>query len=175
MLSPMLGQHSLLLLDGDAHKRLRRISSRAFEFSALRVMLPFFGEAALAAVDSWLPVLPPRGSAAHDWTELEFHLLASALTLNIVGRAAFATSDGALASCGGGAEGVFELVTAAMEDAVAQASESKKTYTHAACLLTQHCPYLCRFSTSLGLFPFGSISPYLQIGAQLPVLLPFIA
>lgn len=96
LVGPFLGLHNLLLSEGDEHRRHRRIASGAFRFDALQALVPLMSESAARQVGAWLTtgVPAPRvGDAAVEgdgsWVELEVGKQISALTLDIVGRAAF--------------------------------------------------------------------------------------
>lgn len=87
ILGPILGHHSMLLSEGDVHKRHRRIVSSAFHFDALQSLIPLIWGCAATAVDSWLSTgtaAPPEaeGVDGGGWVELEANRLLSAVTLS---------------------------------------------------------------------------------------------
>jgi cytochrome P450 len=88
ILRPLAGANSLLIAEGEQHKRLRRIAGTALQFDAVKSLLPAILEYAAWAVEDWLRIatLEPNGSL-----EVEFSALSSALTLGIISRAAFAS------------------------------------------------------------------------------------
>lgn len=87
VLGPVLGAHSLLLSEGDEHKRHRRIASSAFHFSALSSSVPLMGACAVEGAERWAAriddaVASPEGG----WVELDVHNLLTPITLDIIGR-----------------------------------------------------------------------------------------
>ena len=82
MLEPILGPHSLLLLDGAAHKRARRLLVPAFTASALRGYEEVVTALASDEVADW-----PEGQ------EFATHERMSALTLEVVLRVVFGVTD----------------------------------------------------------------------------------
>lgn len=95
-LERMLGAHSLLLSEGDTHKQHRRVVASAFHFSELRRLVPLMGDCAAAGTRTWAEAICRSSSSAASggdgWAELEVHERVTAITLDIIGRSAFATS-----------------------------------------------------------------------------------
>ncbi|GAA1713930.1 cytochrome P450 [Fodinicola feengrottensis] len=82
VLAPVLGEHAIVLSDGDAHQRLRRLVMPAFTAAALRGYQDLIGQVAIADAESW-----PTGQLvrAHD----RMH----ALTLEVILRVVFGVSE----------------------------------------------------------------------------------
>ena len=94
-LERMLGAHSLLLSEGDTHKQHRRVVANAFHFSELRRLVPLMGECVASGSRAWADAITRSSSTAASgdgWAELEVHERVTAITLDIIGRSAFATS-----------------------------------------------------------------------------------
>lgn len=86
ILGPILGSHSMLLTEGDVHKRHRRIVSSAFHFDSLQSLIPLVWGCAVSSVEAWLAggTSAPEGAEAIDgggWVEIEANRLLSGLTL----------------------------------------------------------------------------------------------
>lgn len=82
ILGPMMGEHSLLLQDGDAHRRARALLMPAFNGHALRGYGALVTEVARADVATW-----------HDGEELRALDRMSRLTLEVILRVVFGVAD----------------------------------------------------------------------------------
>jgi cytochrome P450 len=124
----------MLLSEGEDHKRHRRLASAAFHFDALKDLAPLISESAAVTTDAWLAELEPGLSSravagapealsdeAFIGADVELHQRISGLTLQIIGRAAFA-SDDAGASAAGGASSVYATLTSLLESAMSNRS-----------------------------------------------------
>lgn len=98
MLEPLLGANSLLLSEGALHRRHRSMISPAFHFIHLKGMTALMTDAAAACVERWVP----RGATPAAPVEVDAHVAISALTLDIIGRAAFGSPPAAEGGGGGG-------------------------------------------------------------------------
>lgn len=83
ILGPIMGQHSLLLQDGDEHARARKLLMPAFNGQALRGYRGLVTEIAADEVDGWRP-------------GVEFRALdrMNALTLEVILRVVYGVTDG---------------------------------------------------------------------------------
>src|SRR5215211_1935306 len=83
VLGPVVGERSVLLLDGDEHMRQRKLLLPPFHGERMRAYETVMREAADRAIDSWPP-------------EKEFTLLPSmqSLTLEVIARAVFGVAEG---------------------------------------------------------------------------------
>lgn len=84
VLEPVVGRESLLLLDGERHRRARTVQMPAFHGAALRGYPDMIAALADDAFDDW-----PRG------TPTRVADLTSALTLEVILRVVFGVTDGA--------------------------------------------------------------------------------
>jgi len=82
ILEPVMGPHSLLLLDGDEHKRARRLLMPAFTASALRGYQAVVAQLASAEVTRW-----PQGEEFRSLERM------NALTLEVILRVVFGVAD----------------------------------------------------------------------------------
>jgi cytochrome P450 len=82
VLGPIMGEHSLLLLDGQQHKRARRLLLPAFNGHALRGYQALVSEVAKAEVASW-----------RDGEELRALDRMHSLTLEVILRVVFGVTD----------------------------------------------------------------------------------
>lgn len=82
VLQPLLGDHSVLLLDGDKHMRQRRLLLPPFHGQRMRTYGETIRDATLRSIARW-----PRGEvfAAHDHTQQ--------ITLEVIQRAVFGLDD----------------------------------------------------------------------------------
>ncbi len=82
VLGPVMGEHSLLLVDGDKHKRARKLLMPAFRSSAMKDYEAVVTRLARAEVASWTP-------------EVEFRSLErmNALTLEVILQVVFGVAD----------------------------------------------------------------------------------
>jgi cytochrome P450 family 135 len=83
ILLPVVGANSVLLLDGDAHRRQRRLLMPPFRGNQLASYADTMGAVAKAEVARW-----PRGKP------VRLHPLIQALTLEVILRAVFGLSEG---------------------------------------------------------------------------------
>ena len=109
----MLGAHSLLLSEGDVHRHHRRIVSTAFQFSALKQSVPLMGNCALLGAQQWSAALA-CGPLSDGWGELEIHERVTGITLDIIGRSAFATTTASLADASGNSAAVYHRISEAL-------------------------------------------------------------
>jgi cytochrome P450 len=116
VLGPILGANSMLLTEGDVHRRHRRIASSAFHFDAMKALVPLISACAARAVDAWTTAARASESAPADsmerWRELELNSLCSVVTLSIIGRAAFAANEDV------GSGGLVERTSSLLEASV---------------------------------------------------------
>ena len=82
ILGPVMGQHSVLLVDEDKHRRVRRLLMPAFHGSALRGYQDLVGRLAQAEVSRW-----PSGRAFRS------HDRMNALTLEVILQVVFGVTD----------------------------------------------------------------------------------
>ncbi|HET9828515.1 MAG TPA: cytochrome P450 [Nocardioidaceae bacterium] len=82
ILGPVMGEHSLLLLDGPDHQRTRRLLMPAFHGAALRGYQRMVAELARAEVSCWTPDVPFRSLDRMN-----------ALALEVILRVVFGVSD----------------------------------------------------------------------------------
>ncbi len=87
ILAPVMGPHSLLLVDGDEHRRSRRLLMPAFSSHALEGYRDLVAEVARAEVASWSPGVPFRSLDRMN-----------ALTLEVIMRVVLGVTDEARAS-----------------------------------------------------------------------------
>ena len=85
VLKPMLGENSVLLLDGARHKRERKLLMPPFHGERMRLYGEIMREAADRSIDNW-PVAQP----------FPIHERMQAITLDIILRAVFGVDEGAL-------------------------------------------------------------------------------
>src|SRR5438067_260081 len=85
LLEPMLGQHSLLLLDGPRHLRQRRLMLPPFHGERMQAYGRVMGEIADRSIDAW-PVGRP----------FPIHDRMQAITLDVILRTVFGLDEGAL-------------------------------------------------------------------------------
>ncbi|KAI9216503.1 cytochrome P450 [Blastocladiella britannica] len=83
------GHHGLLVLEGDEHKKHRRIITPVFNMNVLKKLIPVMDH----ALDELAGIIDHAD--AEDKT-VEFQALSTALTLNVIGRTALATDFDAL-------------------------------------------------------------------------------
>ncbi len=83
VLEPIVGRHSLILLDGDAHMEQRKLMLPAFHGERMERLAELVSEVTDADVATW-----PQG------TEAELHPRLQALTLEIILRAVFGLDPG---------------------------------------------------------------------------------
>ena len=83
ILEPIMGSHSLLLLEGDEHLARRKLMLPAFHGERMRALRPVVEEIARAEVDSW-----PLHQA------FPVHARMQAMTLEVILRAIFGVSEG---------------------------------------------------------------------------------
>ena len=82
VLQPIVGRHSVLLLDGDAHMEQRKLLLPAFHGERMERLSDLVGEVTKAEVEAW-------GAG-----ELELHPRFQALTLEVILRAVFGLAPG---------------------------------------------------------------------------------
>ena len=82
-LEPILGPHSLLLLEGEDHLAHRKLMLPAFHGERMRALEPMVGAIAGAEIDSW-----PLGR------EFPLHPQMQAVTLEVILRVVFGVSEG---------------------------------------------------------------------------------
>lgn len=82
ILKPMMGEHSVLLVDGDEHRRARRLLMPAFNGAALRGYADLVGRIAKGEVDGW-----------HDGDDLPALDRMNALTLEVILQVVFGVTD----------------------------------------------------------------------------------
>ena len=82
ILGPVMGEHSLLLVDGAQHKRARKLLMPAFNGAALRGYQSVVGRLAAEEVDRWTPGVPFRSLDRMN-----------ALTLEVILRVVFGVTD----------------------------------------------------------------------------------
>ncbi len=83
ILGPVMGEHSLLLVDGAQHKRARRLLMPAFNAHALRGYQAMITELTRAEVSGWVP--------GEDFRSLD---RMNALTLEVILQVVFGVTDG---------------------------------------------------------------------------------
>jgi cytochrome P450 len=113
ILGPILGENSMLLTEGEVHKRHRRIASHAFVFDALKELVPLISACALRAVDAWLEKVAGKATSKQEWVEMELNSLCSEVTLSIIGRAAFGADDDARSG------GIVSRTSSLLEESIA--------------------------------------------------------
>ena len=84
LVAPVLGEHSVLTIDGDAHLRARKLLMPPFHGPALRAYQSMVDEVVAEHIHAWPTEMPV---AAHE--------LISALTMDIILRVVFGETDGA--------------------------------------------------------------------------------
>lgn len=85
VLGPVLG-YGLILSEGDVHKRHRRMIEPMFHINKLKAMTPIMIEATLKGLQNMITEQTSSQKGYVDW-----HVHASSITLDIIGRAAFGT------------------------------------------------------------------------------------
>lgn len=113
VLGPLLGMQNLLLSEDATHRRHRAMISPSFHFSKLKGMASMMTGATSGAVDAWLPS-GTGADKAHAHT-MDVHVGVSALTLDIIGRAAFGHSVGGGADAGRVYTSLSALLAAAVD------------------------------------------------------------
>jgi cytochrome P450 len=83
VLGPIMGQHSVLLLDGDAHMEQRKLMLPAFHGERMAALTGLLEQVTAAAIASW-----PRGE------EIALHPRLQAVTLEVIMRAVFGLAEG---------------------------------------------------------------------------------
>ena len=125
VLGPLLGDKSLLLSEGAVHRRHRSMINPAFHFINLKGMTGLMADAATRAVDAWVPTVSAQTGGAGQQQNgasqssspavFDLHVAISALTLDIIGRAAFGSSVGGASST---SEEVYTSLAALLSAAV---------------------------------------------------------
>ncbi|MCB9758274.1 MAG: cytochrome P450 [Alphaproteobacteria bacterium] len=86
ILEPVLGRASILLLDGDRHRRTRRLMMPAFHGRRMRAYGEIIRQATLRATEGWAP-----------GNEVRFHDATQRISLDVILRAVFGIEDEGLA------------------------------------------------------------------------------
>ncbi|EIN09899.1 cytochrome P450 [Punctularia strigosozonata HHB-11173 SS5] len=104
----LVGKGGIILSEGEAHYRIKRVMQPAFNASNVRALLPRFRHGALALVDAWGSLVDREEKQAavidvFDWL--------GASALDMIGLAAFGTKLGAVNKMQGG-ESISDLADA---------------------------------------------------------------
>lgn len=83
VLEPIVGQNSLLLLDGDRHLRQRRLLTPPFRGERMKAYGEVMRDVTIAVMDRYAPGMP-----------LRFHDATQAVTLDVILRTVFGVDDG---------------------------------------------------------------------------------
>ncbi|OSX56492.1 hypothetical protein POSPLADRAFT_1159998 [Postia placenta MAD-698-R-SB12] len=106
------GREGLLTVEGEVHRRQRKILNPAFSTTHIRTLSPFFWVKAAQLRNMWLSIVDASSSDKEDGVRIDILPWLNRATLDVIGEAGFGYRFNSLSATAGSSEGETELAHA---------------------------------------------------------------